>query len=256
VSGGRLELRGLSKTFGGVVATDDVSLVFEPGTLSAIIGPNGAGKTTLFHLITGKLPPTAGQVLLDGADITGLDRRDIVRRGIGRAFQVANLFPSFTVAQALAAALMAHEGRTARLLGAFPPADIAARAGEVMELCGLTPLARTVSANLSHGDQKLLDIALALALDPKVLLLDEPTAGMGPDERWRMIDRVHRLWQARGLTLVFIEHDMDIVFRIAQSVRVLRYGSVLAQGTPDEVRRNPAVVEAYLGADHALDPAQ
>jgi branched-chain amino acid transport system ATP-binding protein len=255
VSGGRLELRGLRKSFGGVVATDDVSLVFEPGTLSAIIGPNGAGKTTLFHLITGKLPPTAGLVLLDGQDITGLDRRAIVRRGIGRAFQVANLFPSFTVAEALAAALMAHEGRTARLLGRFPPADVAARAAEVMELCGLEHLARTVSANLSHGDQKLLDIALALALDPKVLLLDEPTAGMGPDERWRMIDRVHRLWQARGLTLVFIEHDMDIVFRIAQSVRVLRYGAVLAQGTPDEVRRNPAVIEAYLGADHALDPA-
>jgi branched-chain amino acid transport system ATP-binding protein len=255
VSGGRLVLRGLSKSFGGVVATNDVSLVFEPGTLSAIIGPNGAGKTTLFHLITGKLPATAGQVLLDGEDITGLDRRAIVRRGIGRAFQVANLFPSFTVAEALAAALMAHEGRTARLLGGFPPADIAARAAEVMDLCGLKPLARTVSANLSHGDQKLLDIALALALDPKVLLLDEPTAGMGPDERWRMIDRVHRLWQVRGLTLVFIEHDMDIVFRIAQSVRVLRYGAVLAQGTPDEVRRNPAVVEAYLGADHALDPA-
>jgi branched-chain amino acid transport system ATP-binding protein len=255
MSGGRLELRGLCKSFGGVVATDDVSLVFEPGTLSAIIGPNGAGKTTLFHLITGKLPPTAGHVLLDGEDITGLERRAIARRGIGRAFQVANLFPSFTVAHALAAALMAHEGRMARLLGAFPPADIAARAAEVMELCGLEPLARTLSATLSHGDQKLLDIALALALDPKVLLLDEPTAGMGPDERWRMIDRVHRLWQARGLTLVFIEHDMDIVFRIAQSVRVLRYGAVLAQGTPDEVRRNPAVVEAYLGADHALDPA-
>ena len=250
-----LEVRGLRKSFGGVVATDDVSLTFEPGTLSAIIGPNGAGKTTLFHLITGKLPVTSGHVLLDGEEITGLDRRAIVRRGIGRAFQVANLFPTFTVGEALAAALMAHEGRTASLLRRFPPADIAARAEEVMELCGLAQLARTTSANLSHGDQKLLDIALALALDPKVLLLDEPTAGMGPDERWRMIERVHRLWEARGLTLVFIEHDMDIVFRIAQSVRVLRYGAVLAQGTPDEVRRNPAVVEAYLGAEHGLGGA-
>jgi branched-chain amino acid transport system ATP-binding protein len=242
----------LRKSFGGVVATDDVSLSFEPGTLSAIIGPNGAGKTTLFHLITGKLPPTAGRVLLDGEEITGLDRRAIVRRGIGRAFQVANLFPTFTVADALAAALMAHEGRTSSLWRSFPPRDVAARAEEVMELCGLTPLARTVSAELSHGDQKLLDIALALALDPKVLLLDEPTAGMGPDERWRMIERVHKLWAARGLTLIFIEHDMDIVFRIAQSVRVLRYGAVLAQGTPDEVRRDPAVIEAYLGAEHGL----
>ena len=250
MSGGRLELRQLRKNFGGVVATDDVSLVFEPGTLSAIIGPNGAGKTTLFHLITGKLPPSAGAVLLDGTVITGLDRREIVRRGIGRAFQVANLFPSFSVAHALAAALMAHEGRTASLLRGFPPADIAMRAEEVMALCGLTHLAQRESKNLSHGDQKLLDIALALALNPKVLLLDEPTAGMGPDERWRMIERVHELWQARGLTLVFIEHDMDIVFKIAQSVRVLRYGAVLAEGPPEEIRRNPAVIEAYLGAEH------
>jgi len=249
---GRLELQGLSKSFGGVVATDDVTLGFEPGTLSAIIGPNGAGKTTLFHLITGKLPVTAGHVLLDGVEITGLDRREIVRRGIGRAFQVANLFPSFSVEDSLAAGLMAHAGRTAGLFSTFPPPDVRRQAEEVMELCGLTHLARTESRHLSHGDQKLLDIALALALNPKVLLLDEPTAGMGPDERWRMIERVYRLWEVRRLTLIFIEHDMDIVFKIAQSVRVLRYGAVLAQGTPEEVRRNPAVVEAYLGAEHAL----
>ena len=252
MSGGLLELRQLRKNFGGVVATNDVSLRFEPGTLSAIIGPNGAGKTTLFHLITGKLPVSGGEVLLDGSAITGLDRTEIVRRGIGRAFQVANLFPSFVVRDALAAALMAHAGRTASLARSFPPRDVAERADEVMELCGLAPLAGTESRHLSHGDQKLLDIALALALDPKVLLLDEPTAGMGPDERWRMIERVHGLWLARGLTLVFIEHDMDIVFKISQSVRVLRYGAVLAEGTPDEIRRNPAVIEAYLGEEHAL----
>lgn len=255
MTGGRLELVGLRKTFGGVVATDDVSLAFEPGTLSAIIGPNGAGKTTLFHLITGKLPPTAGRVLLDGEDITGLDRQAIVRKGIGRAFQVANLFPSFTVAESLAAAILTHEGRTGSLFSAFPSRDIAGRAEEVMELCGLTGLAKTPARHLSHGDQKLLDVAMALALAPKVLLLDEPTAGMGPDERWRMIERVHRLWQARGLTLVFIEHDMDIVFKIAETIRVLRYGAVLAEGTPDEVRRNPTVIEAYLGEEHALEAA-
>ena len=251
--GGRLELQGLRRTFGGVVATDNVSLDFAAGTLSAIIGPNGAGKTTLFHLISGKTKPTAGRVLLDGEDITGLDRQDIVRRGIGRAFQVANLFPSFTVAESLAAAILTHEGRTASLFQAFPPRDVAARAEEVMELCGLKDLANVTAKHLSHGDQKLLDIALALALDPKVLLLDEPTAGMGPEERWRMIERVHRLWEARRMTLIFIEHDMDIVFRIAETVRVLRYGAVLAQGTPEEVRRNPAVIEAYLGAEHALE---
>jgi branched-chain amino acid transport system ATP-binding protein len=251
--GGRLELQGLRRSFGVVVATDDVSLEFAAGTLSAIIGPNGAGKTTLFGLISGRIKPDAGRVLLDGEDITGLERQQIVRRGIGRAFQVANLFPSFTVSESLAAAILTHEGRTASLFRAFPPADIAARAAEVMELCGLSALAEVQARHLSHGDQKLLDIALALALDPKVLLLDEPTAGMGPEERWRMIERVHRLWEARRMTLVFIEHDMDIVFRIAKTVRVLRYGAVLAQGTPEEVRRNPAVIEAYLGAEHALE---
>ncbi len=250
--GGRLEVQGLCRSFGGVVATDNVSLDFAAGTLSAIIGPNGAGKTTLFHLISGKTKPSAGRVLLDGEDITGLDRQDIVRRGIGRAFQVANLFPSFTVAESLAAAILSHEGRTSDIFRAFPPPDIAARAAEVMALCGLTNLADVSAKHLSHGDQKLLDIALALALDPKVLLLDEPTAGMGPEERWRMMERVHRLWEARRMTLIFIEHDMDIVFRIAQTVRVLRYGAVLAQGTPEEVRRNSAVIEAYLGTEHGL----
>jgi branched-chain amino acid transport system ATP-binding protein len=253
MSGGRLELIGLHKSFGGVVAAANVSLAFAPGSLSAVIGPNGAGKTTLFHLITGKLKPDAGRVLLDGEDITGLDRQTIVRKGIGRAFQVANLFPSFTVAESLAAAILTHEGRTSSLLGSFPPADIAARATEVMELCGLSSLANVPAGQLSHGDQKLLDVAIALALEPRVLLLDEPTAGMGPEERWRMIERVQQLWKLRKLTLVFIEHDMDIVFRVAESVRVLRYGAVLAEGTPEEVRRNPAVIEAYLGAEYALE---
>ena len=253
--GGKLELIALRKTFGGVVATDNVSLTFDPGTLSAIIGPNGAGKTTLFHLVTGKLPLTSGRVLLDGEEINGLDRQAIVRKGIGRAFQVANLFPTFTVAESLCASILTHERRTASLFSAFPPRDIAQRAVEVMELCGLLPLATTPARHLSHGDQKLLDVAMALALDPKVLLLDEPTAGMGPDERWRMIERVYRLWEVKGITLVFIEHDMDIVFRIAETIRVLRYGAVLAEGTPDAVRRNPAVIEAYLGEEHALEDA-
>jgi branched-chain amino acid transport system ATP-binding protein len=245
---GRLELRNLHRRFDGLVATDNVSLTFEAGSLSAIIGPNGAGKTTLFHLISGRLKPTSGHVLLDGQDITGLPRTEIVRRGVARAFQVASLFGSLTVEESLVAAILARGGRSRRILGRFPPPEARDKAASIMGLVGLTRHAHSLSRNLSHGDQKLLDVALALALEPKVLLLDEPTAGMGPEERWRMIERVHALWETRRMTLVFIEHDMDIVFKIAQTVRVLRYGAVLAEGRPDEIRNNPAVIEAYLGA--------
>lgn len=243
----RLAITGLTKRFGGVVASDDITLEFAPGSLSAIIGPNGAGKTTFFNLITGKLRPDGGEIRLDGVDIAGHSQAEIVRRGIGRAFQVASIFPRFTVEEALTAAVLSHRGQTASMFRRFPLPDATTRAREIMALVGLEQVARTPSRYLSHGDQKLLDIALALALEPKVLLLDEPTAGMGPDERWQMIERVQRLWAEVALTLVFIEHDMDIVFRIAQTIRVLRYGKVLAEGTPDEIRGNPAVVEAYLG---------
>jgi branched-chain amino acid transport system ATP-binding protein len=242
-----LKLEGLAKSFGGVVATRDVSLAFADGSFSAIIGPNGAGKTTLFNLITGRFAPDAGRILLAGEDIAGFDRREIVRRGVGRAFQVASLFPSLTVEEALAAAVQAHQRRETVKLQSFPLAPALSRAGEIMEMLKLTRVAGIVSRNLSHGDQKLLDIGLALALDPKVLLLDEPTAGMGPEERWQMIETVQALWRAVHMTLIFIEHDMDIVFKVAETVRVLSYGAVLAEGTPDEIRRNPAVIEAYLG---------
>jgi branched-chain amino acid transport system ATP-binding protein len=242
-----LKIEGLRKSFGGVAATRDVSLAFATGSLSAVIGPNGAGKTTLFNLITGRFTPDAGRILLDGVDIAGASRGDIVRKGIGRAFQVANLFPSLTVEEALSAAVLAHQRQDRRKLALFPSRAAADKAREVMTLLNLGRVAGVLSRNLSHGDQKLLDIGLALALDPKVLLLDEPTAGMGPEERWQMIETVQRLWRARAMTLIFIEHDMDIVFKVAESVRVLSYGAVLAEGTPEEIRRNPAVIEAYLG---------
>jgi branched-chain amino acid transport system ATP-binding protein len=246
-AGMNLAVRGLTKRFGGLAAIQDVTLEFPDGSLTAVIGPNGAGKSTFFNLITGGIVPDAGEVLLDGADIAGLDRAAIVRRGIGRAFQVASIFPSLTVAENLMAAIAAHRRQWAGLGRRFPPPGARARALEVASLLGLEDQADVLSANLSHGDQKLLDIALALALEPRVLLLDEPTAGMGPEERWRMIEKVRKLWQVQKLTLVFIEHDMDIVFAIASSIRVLCYGRVLAQGTPDEIRANPAVIEAYLG---------
>ena len=244
-----LKVENLTKSFGGVTATDDVSLHFEPASLSAIIGPNGAGKTTFFNLITGGLRPDSGRIIFDGEDITALDALTTVRRGIGRAFQVANLFAEFNVRDSLVAAILSHRQQSARLLVQFSAVEARTRADEIMEMFGLQDRAGVVSKNLSHGEQKLLDIALALALDPRVLLLDEPTAGMGPEERWKMIDMIYKLWENERMTLIFIEHDMDIVFKIAQSVRVLCYGKVLAEGTPADIRSNPDVVKAYLGDD-------
>jgi branched-chain amino acid transport system ATP-binding protein len=249
----KLEIRHLTKTFGGVHAIEDVSLAFASGSLSAVIGPNGAGKTTFFNLISGAFPADSGEVLLDGTDVSRLGRAERLRRGIGRAFQVASCFPTMTVEENLIAAVTAHVGQWGSLGRRLPPASVRERAREVMELAGLDPVARVEAAILSHGDQKLLDIALALALEPRVLLLDEPTAGMGPEERWRMIERVRGLWERQKLTLVFIEHDMDIVFQVASSIRVLCYGRVLAEGTPDEIRSNQAVIDAYLGAEEHED---
>ncbi|OAB55326.1 ABC transporter ATP-binding protein [Phormidium willei BDU 130791] len=242
-----LRLDNLVKTFGGLTATDHVSIDFPAGSLSAVIGPNGAGKTTLFNLITGHLVPNGGRILLGGENIAGRAPREIVRLGVGRAFQVASIFPSFTVEQALMAAVSAHLGQAERIFAAFPPPEVRRRAEALIAVLGMEPVARLLCANISHGDQKLLDIGLALALEPRVLLLDEPTAGMGPEERWQMIGTVRRLWERGRMTLIFIEHDMDIVFEIAQTIHVLRYGALLAQGSAAEIRGHPEVIEAYLG---------
>jgi len=243
-----LKIENLQKSFGGISAISEVSLHFAAGSLTAVIGPNGAGKTSFFNLICGALRPDGGRILLDGENIAGLSAPAIVRRGIGRAFQIASIFPSLSVREAILGAVNAHCRWHARLGRRFPLAVAKPQADEVLELVGLTAQADTLSGNLSHGDQKVLDIALALALEPRVLLLDEPTAGMGPEERRRMMETVRQLWQRKKMTLIFIEHDMDIVFKFAQTIRVLSYGRVLAEGTPEEVRRHPSVIEAYLGA--------
>jgi len=250
-----LRIENLSKSFGGVVAMKNVSLDFPQGSLTAVIGPNGAGKTTFFNLISGHIRADSGRVIFDGEDVAGLSSLEIVRRGMCRAFQIAKIFPEMTLEESLTAAVASRRGESLNLFGRFPGAAARERAHEIMELVGLSHRAGALSRNLSHGEQKLLDIALALALDPKVLLLDEPTAGMGVEERWKMIDRVYTLWQAERTTLIFIEHDMDIVFKIAQTVRVLKYGTVLAEGTPDEIRRNQEVIDAYLGTDHGGEAA-
>ena len=249
------ELQHLCKSFGGVRATNDVSLAFANGSLSAIIGPNGAGKSTLFNLLTGAVRPDTGRILLDGEDIVGLSRGAIVRRGIGRAFQVASIFPSLTVEEAMQAAVAVDRRRHLLLHRRFPLPETRDKADGVLDMLGLADQRHRRASTLSHGDQKLLDVALALVLDPKVLLLDEPTAGMGPEERWQMIDKVYDLWQRQRMTVVFIEHDMDIVFKIAPHIVVLCYGSVLAAGTPDAIRADQAVIAAYLGTGTATAAA-
>ncbi len=245
-----LEIDHISKSFGGVKATDDVSLTCPTGSLTAVIGPNGAGKSTFFNQISGALRPDKGRILLDGVDLVGMKPGQIVRAGIGRAFQVASIFPTLTVEETLDAAVGADMGRAGSLARRFPLKETFARARHVLDMLGLADKRRRIASTLSHGDQKLLDIALALVLEPKVLLLDEPTAGMGPEERWRMIEKVHELWAREKLTLVFIEHDMDIVFKIAPRIVVLCYGRVLATGSPAEIRGNSAVIDAYLGTEH------
>lgn len=242
------DLRPL-EILGGVKATDNVSLDFADGSLTAVIGPNGAGKSTFFNLITGALRPDAGQILLNGVDMAGKTPPEIVRHGIGRAFQVASIFPSLTVEETMLAAVGADQHRAGVMHRRFPLAETRDRAEHAMELLGLASKRNRTAATLSHGDQKLLDIALALVLEPKVLLLDEPTAGMGTEERWRMIDKVRELWEKQKITVVFIEHDMDIVFKIAPEIVVLCYGRILATGTPEAIRSNDAVIEAYLGSD-------
>jgi branched-chain amino acid transport system ATP-binding protein len=241
-----LEVRDVRKAFDGFQAVAGVSLRVSPGQIAAIIGPNGAGKTTFFNLITGHLRPDAGAVVLKGRDITGMPPHDVCRLGIGRSFQRTNIFPKLTVFQNVQAAFLSHRGRG---LDFWTPVDRLFR-GEteaVLESLGLLDKAGEVSAFLSHGNQKQLELAIALASEPELLLLDEPTAGMSATETRETIDLVNRIARERGLTLLFTEHDMEVVFSIAQTITVLHQGRVIAEGAPDVVRSDPDVRRVYLG---------
>ena len=239
--------KNLTKIYGDFAAVNGIDFSVSRGESFGLLGPNGAGKTTFFNLISGGLQPDSGKIWLEGENMVGLSRNAIVHKGIGRAFQVAKLFKTLTVEESLRAALQSALGHASQMHGNFPLRATRDRAHEVMAQLGLQHKADTVSGNLSHGDQKLLDMALALVMRPKVLLLDEPVAGMGPDERTQMMDTVQHLWRQGGLTIVLIEHDMELVFRVAQQINVLSYGKLLAQGTADEIRQHPKVIEAYLG---------
>ncbi len=241
-----LEARDVRKSFAGFQAVGGVSLTVARGSISAIIGPNGAGKTTLFNLITGHLRPDAGRVLFKERDITGIAPHDLCRLGMGRSFQRTNIFPRLTVYENIQAAFLSHRERGWNL---FTPVERLYReeTEALLDAVGLLEKAGEISGFLSHGNQKQLELGLALALEPELLLLDEPTAGMSAAETREAIRLIERIARERHLTLLFTEHDMDVVFSIAQRITVLHQGRVIADGTPEEVRQHPEVRRVYLG---------
>jgi branched-chain amino acid transport system ATP-binding protein len=242
-----LAATGLTRRFGGVVAARDVSLALDAGEMLALIGPNGAGKSTVFNMIGGQLRPDAGRVTLDGADITGLPPRDLARRGIGRTFQVAQTFASASVLGNVRLALCVHRGH-AFDLWRREAALFRAESLALLDRLGLAPLADRPVAELAYGDVKRVELAIALAGAPRLLLMDEPTAGMAPAERADLMRLVAALARQDGIGVLFTEHDMDAVFAHADRILVLLAGEIVAQGSPAEVRADPRVQRAYLGA--------
>lgn len=242
-----LRVEGLSRAFEGFLAVQAASLSVDGGSIVAVIGPNGAGKTTLFNLITGMLKPDEGRITFDGAEITRLAPHEICRRGIGRTFQIANVFPRLTVFSNVQVSVLSRQRRSLNLLvpAHGPAAD---ESDEILDRTGLGGKADRLAGTLSHGDQRILEIAIALGSRPRVLILDEPTAGMSPEETAATIELVRRLARERGLTVLFCEHDMDVVFSVAQSIMVMRQGRTIVQGPPDMVKQHREVQEAYLGA--------
>ncbi len=228
------------------MAVADARLTVAKGEIVAVIGPNGAGKTTLFNLITGQLKPDKGKILFKDENISGLAPHEICRKGISRSFQVVNIFNRLTVFENVQAAVLSHQKRTFNLFS--PARNIAVReTREILESVGLSDKADRVSGMLSHGDQKVLEMAVALGNRPELLILDEPTAGMSAEETAVSINLIKYLSREMGLTILFCEHDIELVFSISHKIMVMQQGTTITQGPPDEVRRNRQVQEAYLG---------
>jgi branched-chain amino acid transport system ATP-binding protein len=243
-----LEVRGLVKHFGALRATDGIDFEVREGETHAVIGPNGAGKTTFISQLAGNLRPDAGTVRFAGADITNLPAPKRARLGLARSFQITSVYPEFSALDNVALAVQAHSGHSFRFWrAARGDPRLTEPAERVLEEVGLLPRKNILAANLAHGEQRQLEVAMALATGPRLLLLDEPMAGMGIEESQRMIDLLSRLKQSK--TIILVEHDMDAVFRLADRISVLVYGRVIATGTPEKIKLNAEVRKAYLGED-------
>ena len=241
-----LRVEGLSKSFGGLMAVHNVSFSIQQGERCAIIGPNGAGKSTLFNLLTGHLHPDGGRVYFQEEEITGLPPHRICRKRISRSFQRVNIFPMLSVFENIQVALLAVQRKSKMI---FSPARKMARqeTERLLENIGLQEQRDVISGTLSHGDQKRLELGIALAGDPLLLLLDEPTQGMSPDETAATMALIDRITREREITLLFVEHDIGTVFALAEVIRVLHLGTLIAEGKPDEIRANDEVQRIYLG---------
>jgi branched-chain amino acid transport system ATP-binding protein len=243
-----LSVESVSRRFGSLVAVNEVSLAVEPGELRAVIGPNGAGKTTFFNLISGFLAPSSGRILFDGADITRMLPARRVWRGMARTFQVTEVFPELTASENLRIAVEVASGYRLRpWLSRAADSAVRARVDELAAMGGLGDNASRPVGELSHGDQRAIEIMMALALQPRLLLLDEPTAGMGEQETYSITRLIRQLHHDQKLSIVLIEHDMRVVFYLADRIMVMAEGAMLAEGTPAEIAANPAVQAAYLG---------
>jgi branched-chain amino acid transport system ATP-binding protein len=240
------ETVNLCKSFGALRVANDINMRLRPGEIRALIGPNGAGKTTFFNLISGKLSPSAGHVKFEGRDLTGLSPHQIVQAGIGRSFQITNIFPRLGVLQNVMAAVLARKGRASSVFVQFEGCrEEKEEALALLSLTGLAHKSMLPTSSLSHGERRYLEFGVAMALRPRMLLLDEPTAGMSSEETASTVALIRKI--AQNTTVLFTEHDMSIVFSIADQITVLQQGTVIAEGTADEVRSNSLVKTAYLG---------
>jgi len=247
-----LSVEGLSKSYGGVHAVREVSFALFAGEILALIGPNGAGKSTCFNMLNGQTVPDSGRISLLGRDTTGQSPREVWRLGVGRTFQITATFPTMTVRENVQVALVSHEGKAFNLAGSLPQYALT-EADRLLELIGMAGFASRACGELAYGDLKRLELAVALANAPKLLLMDEPTAGMAPRERLELMRLVAQIAKERSIGVLFTEHDMDVVFEHADRILVLNRGRLIAQGSPEQVRADEQVRAIYLGGGLAYD---